>query len=73
MSGPFTKELSKDYFELGVDINVLFTSRYEIDGNQYDINTVVGQFHEALDESVPICGSATTGRRRQPCGLLAAS
>ena len=29
MSGPFTKELSKDYYELGVDINLLFTSRYE--------------------------------------------
>jgi hypothetical protein len=54
MSGPFTKELSKDYYELGVDINVLFTSRYEANGNQYDIITIVGKFHEALDNPIPL-------------------
>lgn len=54
MSGPFTKELSKDYYELGVDINVLFTSRYEANGNQYDIIKIVGLFHEAMDNPIPI-------------------
>ena len=54
MSGPFTKELSKDYHELGVDINLLFTSRYEINGNQYDIIKTVGRFHEALDGPIPM-------------------
>ena len=54
MSGPFTKELSIDYFELSVDLNALFTSRYEIDGNQYDINKIVGQFHAALSDAFPI-------------------
>jgi hypothetical protein len=54
MSGPFTKELSKDYHELGVDINLLFTSRYEINANQYDIIKAVGKFHEALDNPIPL-------------------
>ena len=54
MSGPFTKELSKDYYELGVDINLLFTSRYEINANQYDIIKIVGKFHEALDGPIPM-------------------
>ena len=54
MSGPFTKELSIDYFELSVDLNALFTSRYEIDGNQYDIHKIVGQFHAALSDAFPI-------------------
>jgi hypothetical protein len=54
MSGPFTKELSKDYYELGVDINLLFTSRYEVNQNQYDINRTVGTFHAAMDDAIPI-------------------
>ena len=54
MSGPFTKELSKDYYELGVDINLLFTSRYETNGNQYDIIRIVGIFHEAVDDVIPM-------------------
>ena len=49
MSGPFTRELSIDYHEVSVDINLLFTSRYEINANQYDIIQIVGQFHAALD------------------------
>ena len=53
MSGPFTRELSNDYHELSVDINLLFTSRYEINANQYDIIQTVGQFHAALDGPIP--------------------
>ena len=59
MSGPFTKELSKDYYEFGVDINLLFMSRYETNGNQYDINRIVGIFHEAADDVIPMKRSAT--------------
>ena len=29
-------------------------SRYEINGNQYDINRYVGIFHSAMDDSLPI-------------------
>jgi hypothetical protein len=54
MSGPFTRKLSPHYYVLNVDINLLFTSRYEVDGNQYDILDAVGVFHEALDSPVPI-------------------
>jgi hypothetical protein len=54
VSGPYTKELSKDYYEVGLDINLLFTSRYEVGGNQYDIITIVGRFHEALDGPIPM-------------------
>ena len=80
MSGPFTKELSKDYYELGVDINLLFTSRYEINANQYDIIKIVGKFHEALDGPIPmlrlgnepgddrsLVGCLLTARRAQRC------
>ena len=74
MSGPFTKELSKDYYELGVDINLLFTSRYEINANQYDIIKIVGQFHEALDGPIPMMRLGNEpGDDRQPGGLLAAA
>jgi hypothetical protein len=52
MSGPFTRELSIDYHEVSVDINLLFTSRYEINANQYDILKTVGQFHTALDSPI---------------------
>ena len=54
MSGPFTKELSNDYYEVSLDINLLFTSRYENNANQYDIITVVGKFHERLDDPMPM-------------------
>ena len=54
MSGPYTKELSPGYFQLDLDINVLFTARYEIDANQYDINKAAGIFHVALHEAFPI-------------------
>jgi hypothetical protein len=56
ISGPFTRRLSMekqcDYHELAVDINLLFTSRYEINANQYDILKTVGQFHTALDSPI---------------------
>ena len=54
MSGPFTKELSKDYYELGVDVNLLLTSRYEVNGNQYDILKAAGVFHAAMYDPIPI-------------------
>ena len=54
MSGPYSREMSKDYYEVSLDINVLFTSRYEINGNQYDILVAVGKFHEALDHPIPL-------------------
>lgn len=54
MSGPFTKELSKDYYEVGVDVNLLLTGCYEIDGNQYDINKAAGIFHAALGDGFSI-------------------
>ena len=58
MSGPYSREMSKDYYEVSLDINVLFTSRYEINGNQYDILVAVGKFHEALDHPIPLHASA---------------
>ena len=53
-TGPFTKELSRDYYDFGLDINVLFTSRYEAGANQYDILKTVGTFHEVMDNPIPI-------------------
>ena len=54
MSGPFTRELSIDYYEVSVDINLLFTSRYEINGNQYDILDGCGTVPRALDSPIPM-------------------
>jgi hypothetical protein len=54
ISGPFTRDVSKDYYEFGVDLNLLFTSRYEVNGNQYDILKIVGLFHAAMDDPIPI-------------------
>jgi hypothetical protein len=54
ISGPFTRELSKDYYELGVDLNVLFTCRYEIGVNQYESFPAVGAFHAAMDDPIPL-------------------
>jgi hypothetical protein len=54
MTGPFTRELSKDYYELGVDVNALLFDLYETNGNQYDVIGIAGLFHEAMDNPIPL-------------------
>jgi hypothetical protein len=55
ITGPFTRELSKGYWQVFVDANVLLTSRY--DGSQkngYDILIHAGAFHAAMNLPVGI-------------------
>jgi len=54
ITGPFTKELSRDYFQVEVVVNVLFVSRYEEQKNQYAIIQKTGVFQEAMDGSIAV-------------------
>lgn len=54
ITGPFTKELSHNYFQVEVVVNVLFQSRYDEDKNQYTIIKKIGVFHEAMDGSIAV-------------------
>ena len=44
ITGPFTRDLSNDYYELAVDANALFVSRYEDGKNKYAILNAIGNF-----------------------------
>ena len=54
VTGPFTKELSHNYFQIEVVVNVLFLSRYEEQKNQYAIIQKMGVFHEAMDGAIAV-------------------
>jgi len=54
ITGPFTKELSHNYFQIEVLVNVLFVSRYEEEKNQYAIMQMIGVFHEAMDGAIAV-------------------
>jgi hypothetical protein len=54
ITGPFTKELSHNYFQIEVLVNVLFLSRYEEEKNQYAVMQKIGVFHEAMDGAIAI-------------------
>jgi len=54
ITGPFTKEVSHNYFQIEVLVNVLFVSRYEEQKNQYAIMQKIGVFHEAMDGSIAV-------------------
>ena len=54
VTGPFTRELSHNFFRLEVLVNVLFTSRYEETKIQYAILKPIGIFHEAMDGAIAV-------------------
>jgi len=54
ITGPFTRDLSDNYYELAVDANALFISRYEEGTNKYAILNAIGTFQTALDAPIPI-------------------
>jgi len=54
ITGPFTKELSHNYFQIEVVVNVLFLSRYEEQKNQYAVMQKIGVFHEAMDGAIAV-------------------
>jgi len=54
ITGPFTRELSRNYFRLEVVANVLFLSRYEESKNQYAVVKTIGVFQEAMDGAIAV-------------------
>jgi len=59
-TGPFSRELSHNYYELKFDINVLISSRYgSQEKNRYEFTRIAGIFHEALDSVIAVykCGN----------------
>lgn len=54
VTGPYSREVSKNYYHLEVLVNVLFTSRYEERKNQYTILDAIGVFHEAMDGAIAV-------------------
>jgi len=54
ITGPFTRELSRNYYQLEVVVNVLFTSHYGEEKNQYAILKAIGAFHEAMDGAITV-------------------
>lgn len=53
INGPFTEELSKGYYRLTVDVNVLLQVRYE-EVNGYQRQTLIGAFQAAMQGPIPV-------------------
>lgn len=55
INGPFTQELSANYYRVWVDVNVLVTSRRDGGSkNGYSHLKFLGLFHEAMDGIIPV-------------------
>lgn len=54
ITGPFTREVSHNYFHVEVLVNVLFVSRYDEQKNQYAALQKAGVFHEAMDGPIAV-------------------
>ena len=54
ITGPYTREVSRNYFQVTLLVNVLFTSHYEEQKNQYAILNAIGVFHEAMDGPIAV-------------------
>ncbi len=56
ISGPFTREVSRNYYHMEVMVRVLITSR--LDGpdlkNRYTFADICGQFHGAMDSTIAV-------------------
>lgn len=55
VNGPYIKELSKDYWQIHVDINILLVDYMKMSNeNAYDINNWGGKFLVAMTTPIPI-------------------
>lgn len=55
LTGPHSQELSRGYHRLYVDINVLVSSQMGDESkNVYDLDNILGLFHEAMDGAISI-------------------
>jgi hypothetical protein len=54
ITGPFTREMSRHFFQLKVDVNVLLSSRFDAPKNRYEFVRFAGLFHEAMDGAIAV-------------------
>ncbi len=55
ITGPYERELSKDFYQLFVDVSILLVSRYGGKSkNPYDIMRYAGGFAEAMFAAIPV-------------------
>lgn len=54
INGPYTQEISKNYYRVWVDANVLLTSRMESGKNAFSIQRFAGVFQSAMDGPIPL-------------------
>lgn len=54
VNGPFTQELSKNYFRLYVDVNVIVFSQMGGSANTFALDDNLGSFFDAMDSVIPI-------------------
>lgn len=55
ITGPFTRELSRGYYELKVGVRVLIQSRMgKPPANRYEPQRIAGIYHEAMDAAIAI-------------------
>ena len=71
INGPFTREQSKNYWRIWVDINILVMSNY--DGtvrNRYSLVNNAGKFHEYADRCIPIYRKGDVSENPENDGTL---
>ncbi len=55
ITGPFTRELSRNYYELKVGVRILIQSRMDKPPkNRYSPQRIAGIYHEALDAAISV-------------------
>jgi hypothetical protein len=55
VTGPSTREVGHNYYELQMDVNVLVSSRFDApDKDRYSFARIAGIFHEALDGPIAV-------------------
>lgn len=54
ITGPVTREMSKGYFVLQLDVSILLVSRYGGNKNAYDIHKYAGVFYEAMNAAIGV-------------------
>lgn len=61
ITGPHVRQMSRNYFLLLVEINVLVTNDYGgVGDNRFEQNRIVGVFQDALEARIPIYKFGTT-------------
>jgi hypothetical protein len=55
ITGPFTRELSRGYFDVRLEVNVMISSRFDgPEKNRYTFTDIAGAFHQAMDGAIAV-------------------